>query len=298
MSRRTWAVFAVTGLLWGSAWTLTPLLPVPPLLAGAARFLIATALLGVPALVVRVRKRDRSDAFPFRASLLLGVTMVGLPYALAVWAKDDVSAGLVAVAYSSMPLAAMFLSGRGNPGFIFAMAAGMGGVAFLVDQGISYSEMQLGGLGLLGVGVLLGAFSLNYGKAKIRMESILLSSAIQCAVASLILACLSGVTGEFHTPQWTRSWNGQSVFVLVALAAIEGSIAIPLLYWLLAKVESWQAAALQWLATLVAVAEAAWYLREKPTLEMCAGAAVILGAVVWLTGRAGRPETVTLEITK
>lgn len=298
MSRRTWAVFAVTGVLWGSAWMLTPLLPVPPLLAGAARFLVAAALLGVAALVVRVSRRDRSDAFPFRASLLLGVTMAGLPYALAVWAKDDVSAGLVAVTYSSMPLAAMFLSRRGNPGFIFAMAAGMGGVAFLVGQGISYSEMQFGGLGLLGAGVLLSAFSLNYGKAKIRTGSILLSSAIQCAVASLILACVSAVTGEFHTPQWTGSWNGQSVLVLVALAAVEGSIAIPLLYWLLAKVESWQAGALQWLATLVAVAEAAWFLREKPTLEMYAGAAVTLGAVVWLTGRAGRSEAVTLEITK
>jgi drug/metabolite transporter (DMT)-like permease len=299
VSWRTWVVFATLGILWGSAWTITPLLPVPALLAGAARFLVAGAvLLSVAALAVRVRRRDRSDVFPFRASVLLGVTMVGLPYALAVWAKGDVSAGLVAVAYSAMPLAAMFLSRQGNTSLLFAMAGGMGGVAFLVDQGISYSSTQIGGLCLLGVGVLLGAFSLNYGKTRIQTGSILMSSAIQCAVASLVLACLSGTTGELRTPQWSASWTRQSVFVLTALAAVEGSLAIPLLYWLLGKIESWQAAALQWLATLAAVAEAAWFLREKPTLEMCVGGAVTLGAIVLLMGRTSNTETVTLQITR
>jgi len=297
MNWRTLAAFASIGILWGSAWILTPMLPPPPLLAGAARFAIAAVMLALASLGVRAWRKPSIRVFPLVPSLLLGLTMVGLPYAFAVWAKDSVSSGLIAVAYAAMPLAALFFRGNDSSTPIPAMAIGMGGIAVLVAQGITYSTTQIGGLLLLAAAVILGAFSLNYAKRSIPKGCFLLSSAIQCAVASLLLISLSGMRGWPHPTPWSPS----SVLALTALAATEGAIALPLLFWLLSKIEPWQTATLQWAATLCAVAEAAWFLRAKPTLQMGAGAVMALGAIIWLmrpsVGSESDSGTVTLQMT-
>jgi drug/metabolite transporter (DMT)-like permease len=303
MKWRIPACFLVVGGLWGSAWMFSSLLPGPPLLAGAVRFAIAAALLLAIAAAALAHKRHESrktlHSFPFAPSILLGVTLTGLPYALAVWAKDFVSAGVMAVLYAAMPLAALFFGRKGSnrASLIPAMAIGMGGIAFVVARGIDYSARQIWGALLLGAAVGLGAFSLNYAKEHIQRGQILLSSAIQCTVSAVLLMFLSGTGGWPSPVQWTRS----SVAMLAALAAVEGAVALPLFFWLLTKMEAWQAATLQWLATLVAVAEAGWFLREKPTWQMSAGAAMAAGAMLWLMrpgrGADDQSDAVTLQIT-
>jgi drug/metabolite transporter (DMT)-like permease len=297
MKWRAWAVFALLGVLWGSAWILTPVTSAPKLLAGAVRFAIAAAVLGLLALFGLIRRIPQHQAFPLTPSIVLGVTMIGLPYALAVWARGAVSQGMVPVFYAAMPLAALFFSRKADGATIPAMAIGMGGVACLTGQAINFSSGQIYGMLLLGAAVLLGAFSLNYGKASIRPGSFLLSSAIQCAVASVLLVCLSGASGQLHAASWLAFRNRQSSVQLIALAVAESGIGLPLLYWLIARIESWQAATLQWMVTLAAVAEAAWVLRARPTLEMSAGAVAVLGAVLWVMRQGSGPETVTLQIT-
>jgi drug/metabolite transporter (DMT)-like permease len=298
MNWRTAAGFLIVGALWGSEWMLHPLLPGPPMLAGAARFAISAALLLLAAVAARVRK-PKPQAFPMAASVLLGITFIGLPYALAVWAKDSVSTGMIAVLYAAMPLVTLLFNRKVNDAgsLIAPMVIGMGGIAFLVAQGIDYSARQIGGMLLLGAAVALGAFSLNYAKEHIKRGDILPSSAAQCGVASVLLLLLSG-TGGWQSPvQWV--WS--SVAMLAALATVAGVIALPLLFLLLREMEAWQAASLQWLATLIAVAEAGWFLRERPTLQMSSGAAVAAGAMLWLmTRRAGSDDgfdAVTLQIT-
>jgi len=304
MNWRIPSTFVMIGILWGSAWIMTPLLPMPLLLSGAARFAIAAVLLASGVIILRAKGRLVPHPFPLGPSLVLGITLLGLPYALAVWAKGSVSSGLVAVTYAVMPLEAFFFdrSESGTPTLIPAMAIGIGGIAFLAGQGISYSAAQTGGLLLLAAAVGLGAFSLVYAKRHLQRGSLLLSSAIQCVIACILLVFLSGIGG------WQRptAWTHRSLLALTALAAVEGAIALPFLFWLLSQIEAWQAATLQWLAIVVAVAEAGWFLRARPTLQMCAGAVVTVGAIFWLMrsggGAAGGFEngsdTVTLQITR
>ena len=296
MTWRAWAAFAFLGVLGGSAWILSPVTSSPKLLDGALRFAIAAAVLGVTALFGRFRQIPQDQAFPLVPSIVLGVTMIGLPYALAVWARGAVSQGMVPVFYAATPLAALFFSRRTDGTAIPAMATGMGGVACLAGQAINFSSGQIYGMLLLGAAVLLGAFSLNYGKASIRPGSFLLSSAIQCAVASVLLVGLSEAAGQLDTTSWQALWNRQSVVQLIALAVTEAAT-LPLLYWLLARIESWQAATLQWIVTLTAVAEAAWVLRARPTLEISVGAAAVIVAVLWVMRQGSEPQTVTLQIT-
>jgi drug/metabolite transporter (DMT)-like permease len=92
----------------------------------------------------------------------------------------------------------------------------------------------------------------------------------------------------------------QSMASLLALAVVVSGTTLPLLYWLLAQMSAWRVAALQWMATLVAVIEGGWFLRARPSAEMWLGAVVVVITTTWLLlrGRSGGPETVTLQITK
>ena len=294
--------FVAVGVLWGSAWLFTPSLPEPPMLAGAARFAIAAALLGAAAggSSVATRQTDRDQPpFPLFASIVLGLTLAGFPFALAIWAKGLVSVGVVAALYAAMPLVTLLFGETAGDaaGKIPPMAVGMGGVAFLVAQGIEYSARQMGGLLLLAAAVALGAWSLNYAKRNIQPGNILSSSAVQCAVAAVLLLALNGKAGI----EQLMDWHEASVASLVVLATAEGAIAFPLLLWLLSTMEAWKAASLQWVATLVAVAEAGLFLRGEPSLQMELGAVMVVVAIIWLMRLRDEPGStigvVTLQIT-
>src|ERR1700727_1302248 len=105
MNWRPSAAFVAIGLLWGSAWTLTSFpIPQPPtLLAGAIRFAAAALFTGLLALIARLRKpslQKKNLSATVAPSLILGVTMVGLPFALTVWAAGSVSSAVVAILFA------------------------------------------------------------------------------------------------------------------------------------------------------------------------------------------------------
>ncbi|MFY9939563.1 MAG: DMT family transporter [Silvibacterium sp.] len=305
MNWRTTAAFVVVGLIWGSAWIATSLvLPqMPGLYAGAVRFTIAASFAALLALATNLRRSNplRKKSASLISSLVLGVTMVSLPYALTVWAAGQVSPGVVATLFAFMPLTALLLSKNGASRAISTVVIGIGGVALLVAQGLSTSTAQLKGALLIAGAVGLGAFSLDYAKkhlgARKHMRHVDLpaSAAIQFTVAAILLGALSLVTEHREPIAWTK----QLVASLLVQGVIVSGATLPLVYWLLTKLETWQVAALQWTATLLAVAEAAWFLRAKLPVETWAGAGIIVAATVRLSGGSGQEseETVTLQIT-
>ncbi|MGA7315990.1 MAG: DMT family transporter [Silvibacterium sp.] len=289
MNWRTASTFVMVGLLWGSAWIPSSfVLPqVPGLQAGALRFAIA-------AIFTRLLAPSRKET-ALVPSLVLGVTMVALPYALTVWATGQVSPGVVATLFASMPLAALLMSPEAASRAIPTLVIGIGGVATLVAQGLSTSTGQIKGVLLIGTAVALGAFSLNYAQRYLRPSDLLASVAVQFAAAAILLGALSVATER----KVAIGWSEQTVFSLLILGVTVSGVTVPLVYWLLTKLEVWQVAALQWIATLIAVVEAACFLRAKSSVEMWAGAGMIVGATIWLLrgDGVGRQEAVTLQIT-
>jgi len=306
MKLRVAAVFVTVGLIWGSAWIPSSVVVQrgSGLQAGALRFAIAAAFVGAIAVARRFRHSEEAErglakaASEFRSlispSLTLGVTMVGLPYALGVWAAGQVAPGVVATIYAAMPLAALLISGQGSGVEIPGLVVGIGGVALLVAQGLSTSTMQLVGGGLLAASVLLQAWSFIYAKRRLKTGSLLASVAIQFGVAAALVGILSAATERM-----TMEVTGQSVVSLLVLAVVVSGTILPLLYWLLTQMSAWRVAALEWMATLVAVAEGAWLLRARPSAEMWLGAVVVVITTIWLLRRerSGGSETVTLQIT-
>lgn len=296
--RAAW-VFAVVGTLWGSAWipASVALHAVPTLRAGAVRFALAAIFAASLALIVRLRNRAELPRTPalLRDSIVLGLTALALPYALTAFAAGQVSSGAVVVLLAFMPLAALLLSREAMSAAIPALVIGIGGVAFLVAQGLSFSAAQWKGAALTLCAVALGAFSLNYAKARLRRSDLLASVSIQFACAAIFLGSLSAFI-EHGSP---GAWSHEAVLSLLILGVAISAVTLPLMYLLLIELESWQVASLQWSATLVAVAESAWILRARPSVDMWAGAGLIVGATVWLLRGSGarEPETVTLQIT-
>ena len=85
------------------------------------------------------------------------------------------------------------------------------------------------------------------------------SVAIQFSVGAILLGSLSLATERREA----INWSAQLVVSLLVLGVLVSWATLLMVYWLLTKLEAWQVAALQWIATLVAVGEAAWFLRAK-----------------------------------
>ena len=287
MNPRSALAFVLIGLLWGSAWIPTSevLKQISGFQAGALRFAVAavfTATLAVIARLLPGKTQARFSVALILDALVLAITSLSLPYALIVWASGHISPAAIPVLFAFMPLIALLIEGEGA-GIIPALVIGISGAVLLVAPGLSFSIAQLGGV-LLALGaVIFGAFSLIYARQRLRGADILLSSALQLTFAAIFLGLLSYLTERTHP--WNL--NTASISWLFTLGIAVSGITLPLLYWLLTEIQAWQAALLQWISTLVAVAEAAWFLRARPSGSQAFAAPAILGAVLWLLYRRG-----------
>src|SRR6266853_1657621 len=104
------AVYALLCLIWGSTWLAIKvgLVGVPPFLGAGLRFVLSAAIVGVP-LAVRARRIEltRDDKV---SVVSLGILVFWLDYACAYWAELQISSGLTAVLFSTMPLMTALLS--------------------------------------------------------------------------------------------------------------------------------------------------------------------------------------------
>jgi drug/metabolite transporter (DMT)-like permease len=74
----------------------------------------------------------------------------------------------------------------------------------------------------------------------------------------------------------------------VALLAVATAAAYPVYFWLLQQLEAYQLATVQWVQSLVALAETAAFLHLRLSLSMTAGTVIAL-LCLWVVMRA-RPE--------
>ena len=74
---------------------------------------------------------------------------------------------------------------------------------------------------------------------------------------------------------------------------------IRLYYWLLRHIEAYQLTSLQLVVPIIAVAEGAFFMREAVPWTMIAGAAVVLGSVVFvMRAKASDGKEIALELER
>lgn len=291
MPMRNLVLFLLPGLIWGSEWMIARDLDGPPLGALAWRYSIAALMLGAFLALRRIRWPSR------RQVLLAGISGIGfaaLPAVLTGWASNHVSPGLSVVILAMTPLAAALMEGRASGWLLNVLIGGVGGTALLASQGLSFSLNQLPGALAILMAVMLIAWSVISVKRRLADVSVVMIAAIQLAFGAVIVALssflLEGAPGfAFHS----RDVSAQ------VLRAIAGSaVALPLYYWILRRMESFQLTASQWVATNVSLAESLSFARQAPGWRILAGGLVLLVSLgVLLSNRSDEDTPLTIGAT-
>src|SRR5881628_3449582 len=97
LGRRHYLAFALLCAIWGSTWMAIRVVvhDVPPFRAAAGRFFIAALLLLIAGVASKLPLPRSSREW--RATIMLGFSMMAVPYGLIFWAEQHVTSSVTAV---------------------------------------------------------------------------------------------------------------------------------------------------------------------------------------------------------
>jgi drug/metabolite transporter (DMT)-like permease len=296
-SRRHYIGYAFICLIWGSTWGAIRLLvrDVPPLRAAAVRFFLAAiVLLGITFYRNGKLSLTRNQ---WRALIVLGFTMMGLPYGLLFWAEYRISSSMTAVLFSTCPLfVALFTplltQVRVPRRAVFAMVIALGGISVLFYTGLSASVYLLLGGGAVMLAVVISSWSAVFAKREMSDVNPLIGTAVQFCVSAAVLFAGSLIF-ERDRPS---DWNQTSILALVFLTVFGSVIAFSLYYWLLRSMQAYQLSTMTLIVPVIAMLESALLLHEPVPLLMVGAAVLVLVAVgAVLKAEDDKPLSLKLE---
>ncbi|HUR36985.1 MAG TPA: EamA family transporter [Terriglobales bacterium] len=293
---RHYLAYALLCAIWGSTWMAirVVVLEVPPLWAAAVRFAIAAVILGAVALVQRLPLP--TSPTQWRDLVVLGVTIMAIPFGLLFWGEQYVSSSMTALLYTSSPLVVSMLTplvtGKKVPrSAVFSMVIAAGGIGVLFQSQLSASpRAMIGGAAIIGA-VVSSGWSALYAKKHTLAVSPVISTCVQLIVGAVVLFAVSSVVEVEHTVRWTRAATAAMIF----LAVFGSAVAFATYYWLLRKMHPYQLSTISLVVPLVAIAEGALLLQEPVPPSMLIAAVVVLGAVGMVL-RAQSDESIALKL--
>ena len=283
MQRRDLVELLLLSVLWGAAY-LFMRAAVPafgPAALIALRMAIAVAVL-LPLLAWRGGLAQLWSQ-PL-ALLVLALPFTALPFLMLGFAAQHLTAGLLAVLNATAPLFAALLSH-----FVFhdrlgrwrsaGLLIGFGGVALLTAGSVSFRSAQ----GLLAVGAVLltsalWALGANHTRRRLGGIDGLALTVGSLALASLALAPLAAATWPATAPP-LRAW-----VEMAFLGLASSGLGFLLYYRLLRRIGPVRAMSVTFLNPVVALVAGALYLGETISLQMVAGAAVVLAGTALSLG--------------
>ena len=280
LSRKHYAAYALICLIWGSTWGAIRLLvrDVPPIRAAAIRFFLAAFILLGAVLargtVISMRPRQ------WRALIILGLTMMGLPYGLLFWAEYRITSSQTAVLFSSCPLfVALFTPVMTNTRVprraVFALLVAIGAEAMLFYTELSMSTyVLLGGIAVIAA-VISSSWASVFAKRELVEINPLVGTGVQFCVSAVVLLAVS-LALERGRPS---DWNRTSILALGFLTVFGSVLTFSLYYWLLLRMHAYQLSTLNLVVPVVAMTEGALLLREPLPLSMVAAAVLVLLSV-------------------
>lgn len=270
-------------LIWGSTWLAIKVgvdAGMPPLLGGALRFAIASALLlPLAAWMAPGAFRDRTA---WRLAVMLGLLGFGTGYGCTYVAAMWIPSALGSLTFGFFPfwvavLAHVLLKDRLTVGKALAILVGLGGLALL-----SYGSLrELGRETMIGVAILIfSVFVQGFPQILVKRDgknvpSVFLSG-IGMVIGSAMLTLFATVKGEWSQPfPWT-----QPVVLSIGYLALVGSVTTFLIYYALLKRLSATLMALVALLTPpIAVVLGMAYRNEKLGALTLTGGAIVMAGV-------------------
>ena len=284
-------VWLLLSMIWGSTWLFIKigLADLPPFTFAGLRFAIAS----LPLLLYLAVRRPPLPREPRDWTMMLGTGLLtfSVNYALVFWGERQISSGLTAILYTTMPLFGLILAHWRLPeepltlSKLSGVLLGIAGVALIfANQLRSAGPLAFWG----GAAVVLAALGTSYANIIIKLHAKHISAPILTAVqmvSGLIpLLILGGITEgnplRFH-------WTPLAWVSLLYLALVGSSLAFVLLYWLIKHMPVTRTQLIPIMSTLLAVLLGWAVLGERLDWHTGVGAVAILIGL-WLASRQYR----------
>ena len=280
LARKHYLGYATICLIWGSTWGAIRLLvrDVLPLRAAAVRFCLAALLL--MGIALARAKRLKLNPGQWRALIILGFTMMALPFGLVFWAESRISSSMTALLASSCPLfvslfTPLLTHTRVPRRAVFAMLIAMGGIGVLFYGGLSGSTDSFLGGGAVILAQILTGWSAVFAKRELTGVSPVWSTAVQFSISAAVL-CVASLVFERGHPS---DWNQTSILALGFLTIFGSVVAFSLYYWLLGAMPAYRLSTTNLVVPIVAMTEGAILLGEAVPLLMMVSAVLVLVSV-------------------
>lgn len=287
----TTAAFVACSLIWGSTFLVIRIgnETVLPFWGAALRLAIASLVLLAIAAVFR-QSLPRGAAL--RAAAGYGALQFGLNLSLLYWGQKEVSSGLSAVLYATVPLTVAVMTRAFGLETLTPLKIA-GALIALLGVGVIFSGEGLGGTRALSIAALLvaiwfaclGSIVLKRGPHQNAIGANVVATAVGCAV------CL-GFSAVAREP-WTLPHGGAAWFPVLYLA-IAGSVGAFVLYsWLIQHAPLTRISYVSVIVPVVAILLGGLVRNERLQLTSWIGSAIVLaGVLVGLRAAPARPAAV------
>lgn len=296
------AGFIVICLIWGSTWLAIKegLDSIPPFMAAALRFVVASLLL-------RFVMWQQNERLPRTASYWLlmietGLLSSAIPFGLVYWGQGQISSGMSAILFAMFPFFVAIAARLRIPGdrlrvpTVLGMLLGFGGVVSIFWSRATGDHAAPMGM----AAVVLSAALQAYALITIRLKAGHLHPATltfgNMVVGAVVLAILSGLVED---PSAAR-FDARAILTVLYLAAFGTVVTFVTYYWLVKHMHPVVLALSSFITPVIAVKLGAVVLGEELGTDVLIGASLVLAGVLTanlpglqslLAGRSSTPES-------
>jgi drug/metabolite transporter (DMT)-like permease len=291
-----WIALVVIWIVWGSTYLAIRIVvrELPPFAAAALRFAVAGAVMAVAAAFT-----DRAHGRPSRRQLvdyaIVGLLLLGVGNAFVMWSEQHIPSGIAALIVGAVPLWLTLMEGLrpgGQPWTLRAwlgVALGLAGVA-LVARPEGGVEGHWAGIAALQVACVSWSFGALYSQSVEKRLPVFSAAAIEMLAGSALLVVESRIAGEDLGAFALAS--GTAWAALAYLAVFGSLVGFTAFAFCLNELPATTVGTYAYVNPVVAVCLGSLFLGEPVSASLLAGAALILGAVVFTTTRP-RPAAQT-----
>jgi putative membrane protein PagO len=276
------ATYLVLVGVWSSTWVVIKigLHGAPPLLGAGLRFVLAGAVLGAFRLATRRSLRVAREHRRFVG--VTALTLFAIPYGLVYAGETQVTAGLTAVLWSSLPLFSALFASRllGDEPLtalkVGGVCVGLAGLVVVFHGGLALTGGALAPLAM--AGLVAAPASGALGRVLGRRDGASLPRAVLLAwsmgLAGLALLAVGLAVEPRHVALDVRTLGS------IAYLSLAGSVAtFVLLFWLLGRVRAVSVATIDLTLPLLALLEGHLFYGEPLSASVAVGAAVVVAGL-------------------
>jgi drug/metabolite transporter (DMT)-like permease len=285
MNVRVWVALGTIYVVWGSTFLAIAVVvrDLPPFLAMGLRHLVAGSLLfgwvwWRRRAQLRLGYREWGAAFVFGGALFL-VGHGGL-----AWAQQDVPSGIAALLVGTIPLwfaliARAVYGERLGGRALIGLVLGFGGLALLVDPSGHGGAKPIGVL-VIAISAFAWAAGSLWSRGSPLPDDTLLAAAMGMLAGGLMLAVVSGLTGELDDARFTPEALGATAYMVVVGSLVGFSAYV----WLLKVAPASTVSTYAYVNPVIAVL-LGWAFNDEVITRrtLIAGVAIVVGVALILS---------------